>query len=175
MNSNLDRLVCLGYLSKVHGLRGEFKLILFNEDSKSLKNNQIVFLIDNKKENILKKKIENILYGEKNNMIKFFEIDTREHAEKLRGLSLEISRKDLPDLEGEEFYLNDLIEFNVYDRSRNNYGVVINILQFPANNVLVVLYNEKEQLIPIIDDVVLDIKHNEKEIIINPLEGLFNS
>ena len=108
-------------------------------------------------------------------MIKFFEIDTRDDAEKLSSLFLEISRKDLPKLKDGEFYLNDLIEFNIYDKSRNKYGVVINIFQFPANNVLVVLYNNKEQLIPIIDDVVLDIKHNKKEIIINPIPGLFNS
>ena len=173
MNSNSDRLVRLGYLSKVHGLRGELKLVLFNEDSRSLKNNQIIFLNDGKND-VVKRKIENIVYQTRNNMIKFFEIDTRTHAEELRGLFLEISREDLPKLKNGEFYLNDLIEFNIYDKSRNKYGVVVNTLQFPANNVLVVLYKNKEQLIPIIDDVVLDIKHDEKEITINPIPGLFN-
>lgn len=173
MNSTSNKLVRLGYLLKPHGLKGELKVVFFNEDSRSLKNNQIIFLNDEKND-IFKRKIENIVYQLKNNMIKFFEIDTRDHAEKLRGLFLEISREDLPKLKDGEFYLNDLIEFNIYDESRNKYGVVINTFQFPANNVLVVLYNNKEQLIPIIDDVVLDIKHNKKEIIINPIPGLFN-
>ena len=173
MNRDSNKLVRLGYLLKPHGLKGELKVVFFNEDSRSLKNNQIIFLNDGK-DDVFKKKIENVIYQLKNDMIKFFEIDTRDDAEKLSSLFLEISRKDLPKLKDGEFYLNDLIEFNIYDKSRNKYGVVINIFQFPANNVLVVLYDNKEQLIPIIDDVVLDIKHNKKEIIINPIPGLFN-
>jgi 16S rRNA processing protein RimM len=173
LNRDSNKLVRLGYLLKPHGLKGELKVVFFNEDSRSLKNNQIIFLNDGK-DDVFKKKIENVIYQLKNDIIKFFEIDTRDDAEKLSSLFLEISRKDLPKLKDGEFYLNDLIEFNIYDKSRNKYGVVINIFQFPANNVLVVLYDNKEQLIPIIDDVVLDIKHNKKEIIINPIPGLFN-
>ena len=174
MNSNLNKLVRIAYLSKPHGLKGELKVVFFNEDSRSLKSDQIVFLVDAKRDIVLEKKVESISYRERNNMIKFFEIDNRDHAEKLRGLSLDILRKDFPILKDDEFYLNDLIGFNVYDNTGNKYGVVINTFQFPANNVLAVNYNNKEQLIPLIDDIVIDIKHKKNEIIINPIPGLFN-
>ena len=60
------------------------------------------------------------------------------------------------------------------DKSDNSYGDVINVLHFPANDVLTVFWNEKEYLIPIIDDIILDVSHNSKQIIIDPISGLFD-
>lgn len=174
MSNNLDKTIRIGYLSKVHALKGELKVVFFNESSKSLKDNQIVFLVDEKKNDILKKKIESIIYTKIDNRIKFFEINSKEHAEKLRGLFLEIYRTDLPELKKGEYYLNDLLGFSIYDESKNKYGIVINVFQFPANDVLVTIHNDKEQLIPLIDDVIVDIKHDDKIILIDPISGLLN-
>ena len=174
MSNNLDKKIRVGYLSKVHALKGELKVVFFNEKSRSLKDNQNVFLVNDNKNNILEKKIENITYTKTDNRIKFFEINSRENAEKLRGLFLEIYRSDLPKLRNNEYYLNDLIGYSIYDASKNKYGIVMNVFQFPANDVLVTIYNDKEQLIPLIDDIVVDIKHNDKVILINPIPGLLN-
>ena len=92
----------------------------------------------------------------------------------MRGLFLDIYRSDLPKLRNNEYYLNDLIGYSIYDASKNKYGIVMNVFQFPANDVLVTIYNDKEQLIPLIDDIVVDIKHNDKVILINPIPGLLN-
>ena len=60
------------------------------------------------------------------------------------------------------------------DDSNKNYGIVSDVLVLPANNVLSVTMENKEYLIPLIDDVVLNINQEEKKIIIDPIEGLFN-
>ena len=173
MSNSLSKLVSIGELIKPHGIKGELKILLFNEESKSLKNDQIVFL-KNRKDNFFKYKIENVIYSMKKNRIKFFEIDSIDSADKLRGYILSIPRSDFPELENEEYYLNDLIGYTLLDKTNNNYGCVDDILHFPANDVLSVSLNDKEYLIPIIDDVILNIDHDSRLIIINPISGLFD-
>ena len=173
MSNSSSSLVSIGELIKPHGIKGELKILLFNEESKSLKDSQIVFLKDNK-ENFFKYKIEKVVYSIKKNRIKFFEIDSIDSADKLRGFILSIPRTDFPELEHDEYYLNDLIGYTLFDNNNNNYGCVNDIFHFPANDVLSVFLNDKEYLIPIIDDIILNINHDSRAIIINPISGLFD-
>ena len=173
MSNSSSSLVSIGELIKPHGIKGELKILLFNEESQSLKNNQIVFL-KNSKDGSFKYKIEKVIYSIKKNRIKFFEIDSIDSAEKLRGYTLSIPRSDFPELENEEYYLNDLIGYTLLDKTNNSYGCVDEIFHFPANDVLSVSLNDKEYLIPIIDDIILNINHDSRLIIINPISGLLD-
>ena len=173
MSSSSSKLVSIGELIKPHGIKGELKVLFFNKESKSLKVNQIIFLKD-RKNKFYEYKIEKVAYSIKKNRIKFFEIDSIDSADKLRGFVLNISRSDFPKLKKDEYYLNDLIGYTLFDESDNNHGNVNNVLHFPANDVLVVSLNDKEYLIPIIDDIILNINHKSKTIIIDPILGLFN-
>ena len=171
--SSFDKIVPLGRLLKPHGIKGELKVLFYNEDSNSLENNQIIFLSDlNNK--IIEYKIERIFYSFKKNRIKFFDINTIEEAEELRGYTLNVLRLDLPKLDKNEYYINDLVGYILIDDSNKNYGIVSDVLVLPANNVLSVTMENKEYLIPLIDDVILDINQEEKKIIIDPIKGLFN-
>ena len=172
MNSS-EKLVSIGEIIKPHGIKGELKILLFNEESRSLKENQKIFL-DNNSNKFFKYKIERISYSFKKNKIKLFEINTMNEAEMLRGFILNISREDFPKLKDNEFYLNDLLDFRLVDSINNKFGIVINILHLPANDVLVVIFNKKEYLIPLIKDVVKKIDMKNREIIIDPLKGLFD-
>ncbi len=173
MSNSVDKIIPLGQLIKPHGIKGELKILFFNEDSKALKSNQVVHLraLD---DDVFEHKIERISYSLKKNRVKFFEIDTVEDAEKMRNWSVCVLRSDLPKLSDGEYYLNDLIDYSLNDSSGKFYGLVKDVLSFPANNVLSILWNEKEYLIPLIDDVILNMKHENKIIIIDPIEGLFN-
>ena len=175
MSSSSSKLISIGELIKPHGIKGELKILFFNEESKSLKNGQIVFLKDSndQKANFYKYKIERVVYSIKNR-IKFFEIDSIDSADKLRGFSVSILRGDFPELKDDEYYLNDLIGYHLIDSSNKNYGIVNDVLAFPANNVLSVTLENKEYLIPLIDDVIVEINQDNKKIIIDPIEGLFN-
>ena len=169
MNDN-HKLVPIGEIIKPHGIKGELKIILYNEESRTLQKNKLVFLGEN---NFLKFKVEKTSYSLKKNRIKFFEINSKEDAESLRGKLINIYRSDLPELKKDEFYLNDLVNFRIVDKSNNDYGVVKEVLHLPANDVLSVFYSNQEYLVPMIDDVIIMIDIDSKKIIINPIKGLF--
>ena len=103
MNNNA-KLIPIGEILKPHGIKGELKILLYNEESRSLQNNRLVFLGDNN--NLLEFKIDKINYLIKKNRIKFFEINNKEDAESLRGKVINNSRSDLPDLKEGEYYLH---------------------------------------------------------------------
>jgi len=170
-NSN-SKIVSLGEIIKPHGIRGEVKILFFNDHSKSLKKDSVVLLGDSTI-NTKEYRVESIFYSNKKNRIKFFDINSIDEAERLRGLLINIYRENLPDLEKGEYYLNDLVDFNLIDSSKYSYGVVVDVLHLPANDVLVIDYEKKEHLIPIIDDVILKIDHKLKLITIDPIKGLF--
>ena len=172
MNSS-SKLISIGELIKPHGIKGELKILFFNEKSKSLKNNQVVSLSDNRNR-FYEYKIEKVIYSIKKNRIKFFEIDSIDKANELRGYIINILRSDFPELKDSEYYLNDLIDYKLFNKNNIYYGIVSDVFHFPANDVLSVFLNDKEYLIPIIDDVILNINHDLKIISIDPISGLFD-
>ena len=119
-------------------------------------------------------KVERIFYSFRKNRIKFFDINTIEEANQLRGYTLNVLRSDLPKLSKNEYYLNDLVGYRVVDSTSKVYGNVNSVLTLPANNVLSIINGDKEYLIPLIQDVVIDVDQDKEIIIIDPLEGLFN-
>ena len=173
MNNSSAKLVPLGELIKPHGIKGEIKVKFFNDKSRSLGDKQAVFLED-KKNNLYKYKIEKVIYSFQKDRVKFFEINSIEDAERLRGFVINVERSELPDLDKNQFYFIDLLKYKIIDISSTFYGYVNDVLHMPANDVLVISLDDKEYLIPMIDDVILNINHKLKEITIEPIPGLFN-
>ena len=62
MSSSLSKLVSIGELIKPHGIKGQLKVLFFNENSNTLKDNQIIFLSDNEN-NFYEYRIEKIIYS----------------------------------------------------------------------------------------------------------------
>jgi len=152
----------IGIISKAKGLKGELKVFLYNKDSESLKNDLDIWI---KHEDSFKSfKLNYISLAGNNRIIKLNDVDSRELSEVLIRKKIYISRKDFPD--NKDFYLVDIIDFNVIDINKNNLGIVIDVVNLPTNNSLLIEYNNKEIMIPIIDDFIELFDFENKEIII---------
>lgn len=96
-------------------------------------------------------------------------------AAALRGRILYMNREDDPD-GGEGYFLQDLIGLAVKDADTGEvYGKLTDVLETGANDVYA-LKNEagKQLLVPAIPDVVLEIDIEAGQMLIRPLEGLFD-
>ena len=74
------------------------------------------------------------------------------------------------------YFIQDLIGMRVYDVDNKDvyYGKVVDVFKPGANDVYrVVDDNNVERLIPVINDVVIDVELDNNLIYIRPLEGLF--
>ena len=96
-------------------------------------------------------------------------------AKEIVGKIVYVNRNDIVLSDG-MYFIQDLIGMRVYDVDDKDvyYGKVVDVLQPGANDVYrIVDDNNAERLIPVIDDVVIDVELDNNVIYIRPLEGLF--
>ena len=173
MNNNLtkpDDLVPIGKIVKPHGIKGEMKFLVYNEDSRVLEESSLVWLEKDSSQKFHVKKIKMISYT--GNRIKFFEIDSRDKAESFRNFTLNVSRSEFPDINKEEDYLVDYIGMDVFNMEMNLLGTVADVLSIPGNDQLLVIHEGKEFLVPIVEQIIKQFDFENNQIIINPIEGL---
>lgn len=100
-------------------------------------------------------------------------IESIEEAEKYRNKVIYMDRKDAR-LDDGQYFITDLIGCTVFDAdSGKNLGIISDVSQTGANDVWHIKQNDKEYLIPAIDEVVVSVKLEDEKVIIRPLKGIF--
>ena len=74
-----------------------------------------------------------------------------------------------------KIYLVDLIGFNLIDQAGKKVGKVSDIMENPANDILMILDGDKEHLIPMVDDFVTLFDFEKKQVTINLIDGLIDN
>ena len=160
--SNIN-LIEIGCFVGVHGIKGQVKLNSFTEIPESIFNYKEFFL--EKNDNVLKLKL--ISKVKQNLICKIENVETRNEAEKYRGLKLFIKKDSLPKLEESEFYHRDLIEFQVYNLKKESFGKIQSFNDFGGGLLIEVKKENKLFYLPIGNDFLEDIDYEQKEVIIN--------
>ncbi|MBT5955207.1 MAG: 16S rRNA processing protein RimM [Candidatus Marinimicrobia bacterium] len=175
MNNHIPAdLVPLGKIIKPHGIRGEVKVRLYNCDSETLKMGQSVWVKSEGNDPIIYV-IEKLNLQSDKSRLKFKNVNDRNSAELLRDFTLSVCRDEFPETVDEEFYLVDLIGFNVIDQAGKKVGKVSDIMENPANDILMILDGDKEHLIPMVDDFVTLFDFEKKQVTINLIDGLIDN
>ena len=154
MNSFPDDLVPLGKIIKPHGVKGELKVFLYNDRSSTLKEGLYIwFKLDEK---FVKYSVVNLRgVTKKNQILKIKEVDTFDKAMIISKKEFFVSRNDFEELDENSFYLNDLIGCDVFDEKNQSLGKILDVLNFPANDVLLISYEDKEIMVPFVEDFIL--------------------
>lgn len=106
-------------------------------------------------------------------ILKFAGYDTMTAAEQLVGGRLVISEADALELEEDEFYQYDLIGATVVTRDGHMIGRVVRLLETGSAVLLVVEGDDqREVLIPFVDEICTEVDVDARRIIINPPDGL---
>ncbi|MBS3957146.1 MAG: 16S rRNA processing protein RimM [Clostridiales bacterium] len=117
--------------------------------------------------------IEAIRPGPKGPLVKVSGISDRSTAEALRGRTLVARPEQLP--AGFSEPPLDLVGFSVFDEKRGLLGVVTGIIHTGANDVWVVAGERYgEVLLPVITDVVLEVRPDLRSARVRLLEGLID-
>ena len=114
--------------------------------------------------------------GKESFIIKIKGIQNRNEAEKLKGYKILVKVDEIPELKKGEFHLTELMDLKVKILENNQLktiGKVIN-LENEKNNLLVIklLKNNKEILIPFVQEIIPEIDTKNKFLIITPPPGL---
>jgi 16S rRNA processing protein RimM len=101
-------------------------------------------------------------------------IDTIEAAKSLVGLSLFLPDSYLPALDDDEFYIHELIGFELTDQHLGRIGTVENIYELPTQNALVLTYQGKEVLVLMQSEWIVEFDKAKKTLLMNLPEGLLD-
>ncbi|MFZ8944269.1 MAG: ribosome maturation factor RimM [Methylophilaceae bacterium] len=151
----MEDIVIMGKILSPHGIKGWIKVHAFTEKKETLSNYKIWQTSPDEK-NWLEYEIEDIQVKNKVLFAKLKNVDDRDSADQLSKSFIGVFKKELPDLEKNQFYWFQLIGLDVKSLTGHRFGKVESILETGANNVLVVK-NEKETLVPYIESVILEV------------------
>lgn len=145
--------VVIGRVGSPSGLRGEFRVTLYAQDSDNLKEGKVLLLKHGEKE--ISAKIERVRYQKDRPVIKLEGFDDRTSVESLRNLEISIDASDLEELPEGEHYVRNLIGCRVVDTAdggTREIGILQDVIQNTAQSVLDVRTAEgKSVLIPAVD------------------------
>jgi 16S rRNA processing protein RimM len=112
--------------------------------------------------------------NEKQVVIRFEGLTKIEQAEKLRGYTVSVPRGEVVPLPEGEYYIFQLIGMKVYSEKGDYVGEVINVLEYPANDVYEVKgpLSPNSVLIPAVEDFIRQIDLENQRLTINLIEGL---
>ena len=156
----------IGKIVNAVGLKGEVKVYNYSDSEEIYVITPAIYAGDKLLD------IENVRMQKNMVILKLEGINDRNAAEAAKGTELFITEDDLPELEEGEFYVRDLIGMTVTEDGVV-LGKVTNVLQNTAQDVFEVeRENGKQLLIPRVDEFVLDIDLDTREIKVKLPEGL---
>ena len=159
-----DKKILDGKISNPHGIKGWVKVISFTDPIENILSYKQWIISD--------KETEKTYYLEDSRVqgnkivIKLENVNDRNDAALLKNLQIQVNRSDLPELDQNSYYWEDLVDFNVIDIKGNHVGKVDSLFRTGSNDVLVIIDETKERLlVPFIMEEVIKYVDLAKELI----------
>jgi len=172
--SRIENNVFWANIVKTHGVKGEIVLKTENDFIENLNELQPVFIfIDGKPvpffidHSCSRIKSQHIVY------LNLEGVDTLQKAEKLLHLPVHIPESAIsPEEQKPEKFA--FMKFQLHSADKKIVGVIIDFIDIQHNPLLKVLVNDKEVLIPFVEEWVIEINHKNKFLKLNFPEELLN-
>jgi 16S rRNA processing protein RimM len=150
-------LILVGKILSPHGINGMVKIMSYMSVSKDLFNHNI--LTSDNKTIVIE---SNKAISPSTFICKIKDINNRNQSEEIKGLELFITKDNLPELQKDEFYIEDLKGMQVVDIYGKTIGLINNVYNFGAGDIIeikfnggaVEMYDFNSKIFPQIDDKV---------------------
>jgi 16S rRNA processing protein RimM len=168
------RLVKLGHITGVHGLRGAIRLKLDNPESSALATvDRLYITADEHAPRVYQiREIRPLNHGAVRLLLEG--IADLSEAETLKGAAVLVDATSLPPTEPDEFYYYEAIGCSVHTTDGRMLGTIEEVFATGANDVWVVRDGATEVLVPVIADVVKSMDFAARSIVIEAVPGLLD-
>ena len=161
----------LGKILKLHAAKGALLIHLDTDSPENYTELESVFVQMNGQ--LIPFFIESLEHRHNNNaVVSFADIDSTDQASMLISCALFLPLTMLPPLTGTRFYYHEVKGFSVMDENFGEAGIIEEVLEYPHQAVLRVLLKGKEILIPITDEIILEVNRETRTIRTRAPEGL---
>lgn len=161
-------LIKIGKTGKTHGLKGHLKVHIDEFYLNDFMDMKIIF-IDKLPYFILNKDINHTQQA----ILLLEDVDSKEKAHRLQGKEIFAKDDDLTEILDEETH-QYLIGFELHDKTLGKIGKIENIIEMPFQIMAVIINENKEILIPLNEDFILNVNEKQKKINMQLPEGLLD-
>lgn len=162
----------LGKLSKLHGYKGELTLFLDVDDPQEYAGLDM-FFVDHR-HSLLPVFIERFrLHSTKKTaVVKLEDVSSEEEAQMFLNKEVYLPLSTLPQLSGNKFYYHEVIGFEIEDEVHGLLGKCDEVLDYQRQALFKLQYKGHEVLIPISDDIIVQVDRDKKRIVVRVPDGL---
>lgn len=167
----MDKLY-LGKIVNTHGIKGEVRVqSVTDQPEERYQSGQVIYLKMN--DDFQPLTIDRYRTHKSFDLLSFKEYDNINQVEPFVQSELWIDKEDINELEDNEYYVHEVIGYEVIDEKGSVVGHLKDIMPLPANDVWVIAREGKDDvLLPGIKEVILQVDHNLKQINVHMIEGL---
>lgn len=166
----------VGKIVNTHGIRGDVKVLPQTDfaDQRFASGSKLLMVNEESGES---REVKIVSSREQKNvyLIKLDGFNNINDVEKFKGWLLKISETEQGELEEGQYYYHQIIGCAVVTEDGEELGTISEILSPGANDVWVVdrpKSKGKQLLLPVIDEVVLDVNITDKRVTVRLMEGL---
>jgi len=161
----------VGRISGPHGVKGEVKLISYLAGNLELRGavEVVLFFPDGSKQ---VGKILSVREGPKGLLLTIEGVSDRNQAETLRDVDVEVDADLLPEPEEDEYYWNEMIGLEVFDKGERFLGRVGGFIERAGQDLLILDMDGREVLVPFVEPIIVSVDTEAERITIDPPEGL---
>ncbi|GIP27413.1 ribosome maturation factor RimM [Paenibacillus sp. J23TS9] len=167
-------LMNVGKIVNTHGIKGEIKVLPHTDfpEVRFAEGNELLLVTADGKAP-MPVIVQSSRFHKNMYIVKLEGYDNINEVEKFKGSMLKVTQEDVVELPENEYYFHQIIGCKVVTDEGKELGVITDILIPGANDVWVVQPTSgKSILIPVIDDVVLDVNVKEQKVLVHIMEGL---
>lgn len=163
-----QQIVIIGEITGVHGVKGYLKIRSFAESSALFSPGIQVFLSNPDSSGNQGEWYEIVrATPHKKGIIALLNGVTREIAENFIGRKIAVSRDNLPELDADTYYWEDLVGLKVTDIHSGDLGVIDYVMATGSNDVFVVKGDYGEVLVPALAWVVLSVDLDNRQMTVD--------
>lgn len=164
-------LIHVGHSAKSRGVNGKFKARIeepFKEDCLkaralfiNLKGSKVPFLVESSQD-------------QGHLIFKLEEIDSPEEVSSLLSKELYLDKKEVSEATLKDYSpeVHFLVGYHVYDQNEVFLGQLLDVIQYPDQLLGKILVKEKEILLPIHEDLILQLNEESQTLKLEIIEGL---
>jgi len=163
--------VLIGKFRRPHGIRGEIRMTVLTDFPELISPGQVIYT--GERYNAYTVRV--IRWHGGDMLVSLKELPDRTAVEIFRNVMVYMKSEDMPDLPEGEYFNHQLVGMEIITDQDEKLGILKEILITGANDVyLVESPDGKEVLLPVIEDVVLDINQDSGQILVHIIPGLLD-
>lgn len=162
----------LGKIAKKFSFKGEVLIYLDTDEPELYENLESIFVGFGK--DLIPFFIESSSLHKNDFLrVKLEDINSEAEADKIIGSEVYLPLTMLPKLEGNKFYFHEIIGFTAQDKNLGNLGTITGVNDTAAQAIFIITNpDDKEILIPVIDEFIEEVNRKTKTVLLKTPEGL---